>query len=375
MLAEVNTGLLHKGLNRLTKVVKVSKTLPVLSHVLVEANGCLKITADNLDQQLTLSIPARVEKQGVVCIPAKRMARLLQWAAGETVSLSTSATSFIVHETTEKSENTLTVPAINAKEFPPAWLMTMRNEPVKVDAYQLRVALRRILPCVSRDDARPVLNAVRFEYAVGSLTLTGCDGFRVGRWTIPTSEGPENPFNSVVPLTAIDLMLQTIHMYPGETIVIDRGLQSGHGDDPVYIVFSNVTSRLATMMVPGNYPDVGVIEPKNPPVSATVSRAAMIKALNQVLVVIDGYHQPVILKIKGDALELSAENVENGSILRRMYREGEGDVDIAFNPRFLLDVLMSINEPDITIRMHNGKSPAVIRGADYKFIFMPMFIG
>jgi DNA polymerase-3 subunit beta len=375
MLAEVNTGLLHKGLNRLTKVVKVNKTLPVLSHVLVEANGCLKMTADNLDQQLTLTIPARVEKQGVVCVPAKRMARLLQWAGGETVSISTSANSFIVHEAMEKNENTLTVPAMDAKEFPGAWPMTMRNEPVKVDAYQLRVALRRILPCVTRDDVRPVLNAVHFEYAIGSLTVTGCDGFRVGRWTIPTSEGPDFRFTSVVPLSAIDLMLQTFYMYPGETVVIDRGCQAGHGDDPVYMVFSNATSRLATMMVPGNYPDVAVIEPKDFLVTATVSRAAMIKALNQVLVVIDDSRKPVVLKIKGETLELSAENVENGSILRRMYREGDGDVNIAFNTRYLLDVLMSISEPEITLQMHNGKSPAMICGEDYKFILMPMFIG
>src|SRR4029434_5830775 len=78
------------GLQSVQNVVSTRTTLPILSNVLLRAEGTrLELTATDLDVTITCSVEATVKKGGATTLPVKKLFRIARELGGAEIDMET----------------------------------------------------------------------------------------------------------------------------------------------------------------------------------------------------------------------------------------------------------------------------------------------
>lgn len=366
---------LNYGLNVVGKAAASRTTLPITSNVLLATDESrLKLSATNLEMAISCWVGAKVEEEGSITVPARLLTEFVSSLPNEQVDINLGGRSKAVKIKCSRFEAKIS--GIDSSDFPPIPKLE-GGISTSISAEALGQAVSKVAFAAAIDESRPVLTSVNASFEGSTLTLAAADGFRLAVYTLPLAEPVSKAIKINIPAKTLS-ELNRLMSDDEETInvTIDEGKSQ--------ILFRFGSIEIVSQLIQGNFPAYSQLIPQSYSTRAVVDTPAFQMATKTASIFArDGGGIVRLVASPGGAnlpgkLTISARSEEIG--------EDMGDIDaavtgeeakIAFNGKYLADVLNVIREQQVALEITNPSSPGVIRpvGADnYVHVIMPMFV-
>jgi DNA polymerase-3 subunit beta len=375
MKLTVSQAQLAHGLGIVSRAVSPRSTLPVLNNILIATDeGCLRISATNLELGITCWIGAQIEEEGSVTIPARIFNDLVSTLPGDKVSLTltTRTQSLNIHCGTSNFD----IKGIDANEFPPMPTPDLTTG-VELNVSDFKEMIQQVSFAASTDEARPVLQGVLMEINENQLSLAATDGFRISMRTAEISSSVAHPVKVIIPARSLS-ELARIAVNGSETVIMvvppDRGQAIFHLKD----------AELVTQLIEGTFPDYRAIVPPNFKTRMVISTAEFLKACRQAEIIAREGNYVIRLNMQPQeggpgAVEFSTQSEEMGSGEVVVDANIEGpELLIAFNVRYLSEVLEVVGTPNAVLETNQNNTPGMISPVgdeSFRHVVMPMHLG
>ena len=368
---------LARGLGIVSRAVSPRSTLPVLANILVATDeGRLRLSATNLEMGITCWIPARIEQDGSTTVPARTLLDLVNTFPGDQVQLALDVKTQNLHLRSGSSNTD--IKCIDAQEFPPLPVPDMDGA-IHLNVVDFKEMIRQVAFAASTDEARPVLMGVLMNVEKDKVTMAAADGFRLSVRSATLSSPASRAVTAVIPARALNELARIAT--DGEEM-ISMVVPKGRGQ----VVFRVKDVELASQLIDGAFPDYHQIIPRSYKSRTLVSTASLLKACKQAEIFAREGSNVARLDIKaanGGAtpgeVEISATSEETGKneTIVEATVDG-GGVLIAFNVKFLREVLEVIKTPNVALETSAANAPGVVRPVgddDFLHVIMPMHLG
>jgi len=368
---------LTRGLGIVSRAVSPRSTLPVLSNILVATDGGrLRLSATNLELGITSWINAKIEEEGSTTVPARTFTDLVSTLPPDKTDISLDANTQTLNVRSGKLNTD--IKCIDAQEFPPMPTPDEQAE-VELNVEDLKEMIHQVVFAASKDEARPILTGVLLTAEDDELTMAAADGFRLSVRTANLSNPIDKPIKAVIPARALS---ELARVSEDGSEVITMALPPGRGQ----VIFRTKNTELVSQLIEGTFPDYKQIIPKGHQTRTLLSTSAFLKACKQAEIFArEGSLIAQINISPGDEemepgeVEISGQSEETGSSQSVLDATIEGDdLIIAFNVRYLKEVLDVISTPNVALETTKPTSPGVIRPVgeeDFLHVIMPMHLG
>ena len=353
------------GLQAVQNVVSTRTTLPILSNVLLRAEGGhVEFTATDLDVTVACKVEAKVSKPGATTLPVKKLFGIVRELTGE-----------IEIETDEKNVSSIRsgssffkIHGLGADEFPP--LPKFKDEK-KVNQPQenIRAMIRKTSFAVSTDESRYVLNGIFVSLKEGKMTLVATDGRRLALVDEEVEISEKSAGEFIVPAKAINELNRLLQ---------DKGkVELKFGENQASFALKNENGfsvLLITKLIEGNYPNYRQVIPGEAKERIAVGREELVQALRRAEIMTSEKANSVRLNFGKNLLTITANSPEVGEARETLAINYKGkEIAIAFNPRYLIDPLNALTEDEIFIELIDELSPGVIKiNGPFLYVVMPM---
>lgn len=345
--------------------------LPVLGNILLQAIGNeFFLMATNLDTGIRIRVGAKVLAEGAITVPGKTLGDFVGSLSAGAVTL-------------EKKEEGLeltsgkfsaTFQGIGAAEFPE---FPKKEDGVggEFDRSLLTEVSERVAFAASNDESRPTLTGVFWQWGSG-LEVVATDGYRLGllqmreiRWkSLKQSE-----VGWIVPVAALKEVEKVFGEYGQEKISFTWS-NTAH-----QLFFSGGEVEIAIRLLEGEFPNYKTIIPRKGEIEVSLNKSEVLQAVRAAAIFARDAANIVRWKFVGSRLEISANSPNSGKSLSSveiLKREVGGDGAIAFNSRFLLDVVSRIVGETFTFFMIDSLKPGVFveeeKGKKFLALIMPV---
>ncbi len=350
----ISSTVLLKNLQMISGVINSSNTLPILDDFLFElSEDALTITASDLETTMSVKVqPDKSEEPGVVAIPAKLLLETIKSLPNIPVTISIDPESLAVEILTDGGKFKLT--GHKSDEFP---LKPTLEDPssVTLDSEILRNAFTKTLFATGNDELRPVMTGVFCELSTEDVTFVATDAHKLVRYKRKDAKAPK-PASFILPKKPIN---QLKNILPD-----DVDVRIDYDQTNAFFEYENV--NLVCRLIDGKYPNYDAVIPKENPNVLSVERLLFIGALRRVSLYANQSTNQVRLKITGQELILSAEDIDYANEAKERIScsyEGE-DMEIGFNSKFLLDMLNNLESERIRIEMSAPNRAGILIPAD-----------
>ena len=359
---------LARGLQIVSRAVSTRNTLPVLANVLLKTEDAgLKLTATNLEIGVTYWVAGKIDTDGAVTVPARLLNDLVNsLPAGERVDLELQGPATLRIRAGRFETH---VKGIDAEDFPA--IPTAGERPTtRASQKVLRQALEETAFAAASDEARPILTGVLARFEGDKLTLAAADNYRIAVKTIPLLD-PVEDTSVVVPARSLNELIRIL----------------GDTDDPVEIVLSAPRNQilfhvegidLVSRLIDGAFPNYQPVLPQTHTTRAVLERDELLNAVRVAALIASSSANIVKLQVgvDGEAGVTVTANAEVGDNESRVEAQVEGDgTTIAFNARYLVEVLSKVEAEQFALELNGPLSPGVFKpiGDDqYVHVVMPV---
>ena len=352
---------LADAINLASRFTSTRAQLPVLSNILLSANNNrLLISATNLEVSINMSIGAKIEEEGDLTVPGRVIADIVSNLNPGPVSLISDKEKLKIATSEFKTE----ISGMNASDFP--------QVPQKLDKKSVSIpkdtffpSLSQVLYAVSVDETRPILTGVLFIFKRGGITLVSTDGFRLSHKEIK-AKGINFSQKVIIPKGVLNELVRI----PLEED--NLSLSFREKDNQVVFRLGNIV--LSSRIIEGEFPDFEKVIPKDSKIKVNIDKESLIQAVKLASVFARDSANIIKMSIKSGSVEITAESQYTGSQKTKVEAKTTGgEVEIAFNFRFLLDFLQSVKGDDINIKLGNPSSPGIfIDPKDDQFLHLIM---
>ncbi|HEY7590531.1 MAG TPA: DNA polymerase III subunit beta [Candidatus Limnocylindrales bacterium] len=359
---------LARGLSVVSRAVSTRSTLPVLANVLLKTEDAgLKLTATNLEIGITYWVPGKIDTDGATTVPAKLLTDYVNaLQGGERVDLELTQGETL-HLRAGRYESHLK--GIDADEFPA--IQTAGERPTtRISQKVLRRALEETAFAAASDEARPILTGVLARFEGDTMTLAAADNYRIAVKTIPILD-PVAETSVVIPARALNELVRIL----------------GDVDEPIDVVLAQARNQilfhldgidLVSRLIDGQFPNYQQVLPQSHTTRAVLDREELLRAVRPAALIAHESANIVKLAISsnGEAGITVSANAEIGDHVGQVEAAVEGDgTTIAFNARYLNDVLSNVDAEQFALELNGPLSPGVFKpvGDDrYVHVVMPV---
>jgi DNA polymerase-3 subunit beta len=269
------------------------------------------------------------------------------------------------------------VKGIDAQEFPPLPVPDFEDA-ILINVADFKEMVQQVAFAASTDEARPVLMGVLVTVEKDQVTMAAADGFRLSVRKAALSSPAPAPVSAIIPARALNELARIAS--DGEQM-IQMVLPKGRGQ----VVFRVKDAELVSQLIDGTFPDYQQIIPRSYKSRTLVSTASLLKACRQAEIFAREGSNVVRLNIKTSGelqpgeVEISAHSEETGSNETLVEATVDGiPLLIAFNVKYLREVLEVIKSPNVALETSAPNAPGVVRpvGDDnFLHVIMPMHLG
>ncbi len=376
---------LAKGLSIVGRVVSSRTSLPVLSNILLKAESPaqVRLSATNLDITVNCWLGAQVKEEGATTVPARLFNEYISSLPAEPVDLKLSVRAEQLHVACDRTETNFRV--IDASEFP--IIPEAEKSTLQIEPATLRQMIQQVVFATSADESRPNLTGVSVTAQDDTLSMVATDGYRLSwrRTHLPVAVTEEAkvivPGRSLSEVArgaadADDEHLASISFTPNRSQAIFEmtGKESAGKSS-----FQRLS--IVSQLLEATFPKYETIIPKSHTTKVTTATAGFLQAARRAYLFVRDSNNIVKLHLTpGEAgqIQFFASSHDLGDHESTLDARGEGqEMDIAFNVRFLIDVLSVIDTPEVSLELTAADRPGVIRpvgGGDEEFlhVIMPM---
>jgi len=367
---------LARGLSTVSRAVSPRSTLPVLANVLIATDeGRLRLSATNLEMGITCWIGAKIEEEGSTTVPSRTLADLVGTMPDPQVSLTLEPRTQTLNVRSGSSTND--IKGIDAQEFPPLPVPDF-SDAININVADFKEMIHQVAFAASTDEARPVLMGVLLKVEKDSVIMAAADGFRLSVRTATLSSLAAQPVSAIIPARALSELARIAS--DGEQM-IQMVIPKGRGQ----VVFRVKDAELVSQLIDGTFPDYQQIIPRSYKSRTLVSTASLLKACKQAEIFAREGSNVVRMNIKNSGelqpgeVEISAHSEETGSNETIVEATVDGiPLLIAFNVKFLREVLEVIKTPNVAVETSAPNAPGVVKpvGEDgFIHVIMPMHLG
>ena len=327
---------LQQGLAAVGASIPTRTTLPVLSNILIQAGpDSVSMSGTDLDIAVTVNVPAEVEEEGALTVPAKKLQELARelpehpvrvQSRGDRFELSCGRASFRLNGMAHDE-----FPTFPSVDFGSAW---------KLAGQVLHDLIRQTSFAVSTEESRPILNGVLWQMDADVMRMVATNGHRLARMSVPASGSGMPKEDLIVPPKA----LQQVERLFGPTDDVEVARSENH------LGFRRDGTQVFTRLIEGPYPNYEQVIPKDNDKVAIVDRNMLTQALRRMAVVASDQTHRVRLAFNGGVLRFSVETPDLGEAHEEFEVDYQGDsLEIGFNASYLLEVLKYIPTEDVKL--------------------------
>ncbi len=344
------------------KVTSKNITLPVLSCVLLEADGSsLVIKATNLDIGIEITLPVKVNKPGRVAVSGAVLYNFISNITNDkNVSLELIGDNLRV--STKHSESI--IKAVSADDFPNIPKITS-DKPFTFNVPNLIKGLKSVMYSSSVSTIRPVLSSILLASEEEEVVFVATDSFRLAEKRVSVKKHKD--FNQIlIPFKNVGEIIRSLDDIKDDVNVVLNENQISFSHEDIY-----VTSRV----IDGNFPDYKQIIPKETKTEVTVLKQDLVSSLKIANIFADKFSQ-VIFNINPSekTLRITTKNMDVGENINSIDAviKGEG-LNISFNYKYIMDCFQSIDSDSISLSFSDMNRPMIIRGvSDKSFLYLVM---
>ena len=361
-------GALHEILQIVSRGVSGRSTQPVQNHVFLAADGGrLRLVATDLEYiSLDAQVPALVLEEGQVTVPGRIFNEIVAGLPGEEVALEAAVDGKIVIRCGKAKYDVRGLPAQDFQMLPEV----VPDAEFSVAENDLHAVLRQTVFACSPDETRPILTGALFEVRADQLIVVATDTYRLAQRTLPCAGGPEGGRKVIVSARVLNELMRILEADSSDPVTVRLSER--------LVEFSVRSLKIASRLIEGEYPNYEKVIPTEQDKTVTVSREALERALRRALIVgrEDAYR--VVLRGEDSVLRISASAAEIGQAEEEVDMQLTGEpVEIAFNGRYILDMLDAAGSDEVRISLSGPLNPGTLRAADredYLYVLMPMQI-
>ena len=365
---------LARGLQTVSRAVSSRATLPVLANVLLKTQDAgLKLTATNLEIGISSWVPGKVEGEGEITVPAKLITDLVASLPNQRIDLELSVKDRTLKLTCGGSR--ASIKGIEADEFPV--VAAIGEAPTTaVASRSLREALTEVVFAAASDESRPILTGVLTRFAGETVTLAAADNYRIAVRTLTVERPVGGELTIVVPARSY---AELIRILPDSDDPIEVTVTPNRSQVLFHVEGTDLVSRL----IEGQFPNYEPVVPKRDAwtARAVVDREAFLAGTRRASIFARDSANIVKVEVGGDGsdgsgIAITAHAADVGDNADSLEAAVEGSpTTIAFNARYLIDVLANLGSDEAALELSGPLAPGVVRGVgkdDYVHVIMPV---
>ncbi len=351
------------SVNIVSKAVPSKTTMTILECILITvSNGKIFFTANDNELGIETELKGDIKENGIIAIDAKLFSDVVRKLPESTVHIKSDSNN-ILNISCDKSNFKIT--GKNGNEFP--YLEDVeKNEFITVSQFTLKEVIRQTIFSIAQNENNKIMTGELFDIHNNTLRVISLDGHRISIRKIELRQD----YNSLKVII------------PGKTLTELSKILSGEIEKVVNIYFtkSNAVFEfdntiVVTRLIEGEYFDVDKMISNEYSTRIFIDKKELINCIDRAtLLVRENDRKPVIININNDVFDLKI-NSPIGAMNESIDIEKEGaDLNIGFNPRFLLDALRVIDDDKITIFFMNSKAPCYIKdeAGKYNYMILPI---
>lgn len=373
MKATIERATLLRCLSHVQSVVERRNTIPILSNVLIDADGgnSVRVMATDLDLQVVETMSAAsVDQPGAITVSAHLLfdiARKLP--EGSQVSLTTSDNRLEV----KAGRSNFKLPTLPRDDFP---VIVEGDLPTSFElpARLLAELIDRTRFAISTEETRYYLNGIFLHVTDEDeplLKAAATDGHRLARFTLPRPEGAAGMPDVIVPRKAVNELRKLLEESLDSNVLIDlsaskiRFTMGGEGG----VV---LTSKL----IDGTFPDYSRVIPTANDKLLKVDPKLFYSGVDRVATIATEKTRAVKIGLDNDRVTLSVTSPDNGTAAEELAAEYRAEgLEIGFNANYLKDILGQIDSDTVELHLADAGAPTLIRENDQAralYVLMPM---
>jgi DNA polymerase-3 subunit beta len=372
---QVERDVLAEAVAWTARALPARPAVPVLAGIRLQAAADLTLSSFDYDVSAQARVPVDAEEQGEALVSGRLLAEITRSLPARPVEITTDGS----RATLTCGSATFTMLTMPTEDYPSLPEMPPPAGSIGSDAFSSAVS--QSATAAGRDDTLPALTGVRIEIEGETLTLVSTDRYRLAvrelRWT------PARPDLSAAVLVPARALADTARaLTAGAEVSIALALPGEEGGGEGMIGFEGGGRRTTTRLLGGDFPRYESLLPKQVNAVAELATAPFAEAVKRVALVAErntavrlSFSPGQLVLEAGTGDEAQAEEVIDASF------EGD-DIQIAFNPQYLLDGLTALDSDTARISFTESGKPALITGKpapdeqpDFRYLLMPIRLG
>ncbi len=367
---------LSRGLAIVGRAVATRSNLPVLQNVKISTqNDMLVLTGTNLDIAITTKIGAQIEEEGEITIPARLLTDFVNTLPDDRIDIESSAD--LMSVTLKCLRFEANINGTDPSEFPPIPTVD-EGSTIKIDPQILKETVDYVAFAAATEDSRPVLTGIKIEVNNDDFTFAAADGFRLAVYQGKLSDSIDDNFEFIIPARSMQEIGRLIgtDSSPVEFTVTPAG---------THALFNIGNVEIVSQLMPGSFPNYRSLIPENYKNQVLADLSDFTNAVKTASIFARDGSGIVRIQIvsNGDSagLSISSRAEELGENQGEIDARVEGEIDeesrIAFNNKYLADVLDVLGDGEVVFEMTGASSPGVLRSISkpgYTHVVMPMFV-
>jgi DNA polymerase-3 subunit beta len=349
----VSSSALLKQLQHINGVINANTVLPILEDFLFEIEkNKLTVVATDLETVMKVQLDVEAKENGKVCIPARILIDSLKNIPDQPLTF-TIDKHFGVEITSDNGK--YKVMGENPDNFP--------KEPTADDTTSFTIAsgalitaINKSLFAVSSDDLRPAMTGIFFEMDKKGLQFVATDAHRLVRYKRKEVSCPKSD-SMIVPKKPLNLLKTAL---PANEEMVTVNYNSNH------LFVQHGTMQMSCRLIDARFPDYKVVIPGDNPYKLILNRNDFQGALRRVSIFSNKSTNQVVLNIHGSELQLAAQDIDfsfEGNERMKCQYDGE-DLAIAFNARFLIEMLNATDSEEIKIELSTPTKAGIVKPLD-----------
>ncbi len=351
-------------ISAVSSAVSNKTTMPILSNILMEAKkGQLRCAATDLEVGLDCRVPATVEEEGGIALPAKKISEIVRELPNAPVKIELDGG--VAKVTCDKTHFTLS--GMSTEDFPPMPNFP-EKESFKIEQTILKNLIEKTRIAVSTEELRYALNGIYFHSLDNELRMVSTDGRRLAMMKLMIESGINEKMSIIIPTKAIG-QLNSILEGEEEIHIAVKNSQ---------VFFKTEQFTLSSRLIDGQFPNYEQVIPPQRDKKIVLDTGRFLQALRRVSILASEKNNMVKLSIDEGRMTISASTPELGEATDEMDVIYSGEpLQVAYNVRYVIDVLKNMDAEETLLEFNQPLAPGVFRPADsqnYINVIMPMKI-
>ncbi len=349
----------NNGINIALKAVPGKTTMPILECVVIEAKGeSIKLTTNDMQLGIETKVPADIEEEGIILVNAKMIAEIVRRLPDEDVNFEVDENNNILLFCGKSKFN---IPGINHEEFPMLPQIEVEKK-IELSQFTLKEMIRQTIFSISDNESNKILTGELFEINGDEFKIASLDLVRVSIRKIKLKENYDH----------IKVVI------PGKTLNEISKILTGGTEDEItisfsknYVLFEFDETMVISRLIEGNFYNIEQMMKNNYETKVKVNKRELFGCIDRATLLLrEAEKKPVIMNIRENEIQMEM-NTKIGSMDEEVLAQKEGkDLKIAFNPKYIIDVLKVIDDEEVYLYLFNSNAPCFIKNDEETYIYL-----